>query len=190
MIVDFHVPAFIGGALVVNILVFDLRVELQHCTYQGETLLFALIKVNTFICKREISVKTFQNYFVLWFYLDCYLLSNFISHQNYLLSYYVQECFHSSSGFHGRPSKAALDRSPSSSWRSSCRLSLLNCAKIFSSSHSGISNSPWQELWSLHNWMKLLTKEKKIIQLSRFSWKKWTSQTINDSQIQKKIILN
>ena len=44
-----------GGALVVNILVFDLRVQLQHCTYQRTTLLFALIKVNTFICKREIS---------------------------------------------------------------------------------------------------------------------------------------
>ena len=44
-----------GGALVVNILVFDLRMPVQHRTYQGETLLFALIKVNTFICKREIS---------------------------------------------------------------------------------------------------------------------------------------
>ena len=44
-----------GGALVVNILVFDLRVQLQHCTYQSKTLLFALIKVSTFICKREIS---------------------------------------------------------------------------------------------------------------------------------------
>ena len=44
-----------GGTLVVNILVFDLRVQLQHCTYQRKTLLFALIKVNTFICKREIS---------------------------------------------------------------------------------------------------------------------------------------
>ena len=44
-----------GGALVVNILVFDLRVHLQHCTYQRKTLLFALIKVSTFICKREIS---------------------------------------------------------------------------------------------------------------------------------------
>ena len=45
-----------GGALVrVNILVFDLRVQLQHCTYQRKTLLFALIKVSTFICKREIS---------------------------------------------------------------------------------------------------------------------------------------
>ena len=44
-----------GGALVVNIVVFDLRVELQHCTYQRKTLLFALIKVITFICKREIS---------------------------------------------------------------------------------------------------------------------------------------
>ena len=43
-----------GGALVVNILVFDLRVQLQHCTYQRKTLLFALIKVITFICKREI----------------------------------------------------------------------------------------------------------------------------------------
>ena len=49
-----------GGALVVNILVFDLRVQLQHCTYQRKTLHFALIKVSTFICKREIlgwSVK-------------------------------------------------------------------------------------------------------------------------------------
>ena len=44
-----------GGALVVNILVFDLRVQLQHCTYQRKTLLFALIKVSTFICKRKIS---------------------------------------------------------------------------------------------------------------------------------------
>ena len=43
-----------GGVLVVNILVFDLRVQLQHCTYQRKTLLFALIKVITFICKREI----------------------------------------------------------------------------------------------------------------------------------------
>ena len=43
-----------GGALVINILVFDLRVQLQHCTYQRKTLLFALIKVSTFICKREI----------------------------------------------------------------------------------------------------------------------------------------
>ena len=38
-------------ALVVNILVFDVRVQLQHCTYI-KTLLFALIKVSTFICKR------------------------------------------------------------------------------------------------------------------------------------------
>ena len=44
-----------GGALVVNTLVFDLRVQLQHCMYQRKTLLFALIKVSTFICKREIS---------------------------------------------------------------------------------------------------------------------------------------
>ena len=44
-----------GGALVVNILVFDLCVQLQHCTYQRKTLFFALIKVSTFICKREIS---------------------------------------------------------------------------------------------------------------------------------------
>ena len=44
-----------GGVLVVNILVFDLRVQLQHCTYQRKTLVFALIKVSTFICKREIS---------------------------------------------------------------------------------------------------------------------------------------
>ena len=43
-----------GGALVFNILVFDLRVQLQHCTYQRKTLLFTLIKVSTFICKREI----------------------------------------------------------------------------------------------------------------------------------------
>ena len=43
-----------GGVLVVNILVFDLRVQLQHCTYQRKTSLFALIKVSTFICKREI----------------------------------------------------------------------------------------------------------------------------------------
>ena len=44
-----------SGALVVNILVFDLCVQLQHCTYQRKTLLFALIKVSTFICEREIS---------------------------------------------------------------------------------------------------------------------------------------
>ena len=44
-----------GGALVVNILLFDLRVQLQHCTYHRKTLLFDLIKVSTFICKREIS---------------------------------------------------------------------------------------------------------------------------------------
>ena len=44
-----------GGTIVVNILVFDLRVQLQHCTYQRKTLLFALIKVSTFVCKREIS---------------------------------------------------------------------------------------------------------------------------------------
>ena len=44
-----------GGALIVNILVFDLRVQLQHCTYQRKTLLFALIKVTIFICKRKIS---------------------------------------------------------------------------------------------------------------------------------------
>ena len=43
-----------GGALVVNILVFDLRVQLQHCTYQRKTLLFALFKVITFICQRQI----------------------------------------------------------------------------------------------------------------------------------------
>ena len=43
-----------GGGLVVNILVFDLRVQLQHCTYQRKILLFALIKVSTFICKQEI----------------------------------------------------------------------------------------------------------------------------------------
>ena len=43
-----------GGALVVNILVFDLRVQLQHCAYERKTLLFALIKVITFICKRKI----------------------------------------------------------------------------------------------------------------------------------------
>ena len=43
-----------GGALVVNILVFHLRMQLQHCTYQRKTLLFALIKVSTFICKRQI----------------------------------------------------------------------------------------------------------------------------------------
>ena len=44
-----------GGVLVVNILVFDLLVHLQHCTYQRKTLLFALIKISTFICKREFS---------------------------------------------------------------------------------------------------------------------------------------
>ena len=41
-----------GGALVVNILVFDLRVQIQHCTYQRKTLLFALIKVSAFIFKK------------------------------------------------------------------------------------------------------------------------------------------
>ena len=41
-----------GRTLVVNILVIHLRVQLQHCTYQRKTLLFALIKVSTFICKR------------------------------------------------------------------------------------------------------------------------------------------
>ena len=44
-----------GGVLIVNILVFDHRVQLQHCTYQRKTLLSALIKVSSFICKREIS---------------------------------------------------------------------------------------------------------------------------------------
>ena len=42
-----------GGALI-NILVFDLRVQLQHCKRRRKTLLFALIKVITFICKYEI----------------------------------------------------------------------------------------------------------------------------------------
>ena len=42
-----------GGALV-NILLFDLRVQLQHCMYQRKTFLFALIKVITFLWKREI----------------------------------------------------------------------------------------------------------------------------------------
>ena len=46
-----------GGTLVVNILVFDLRVHLQHCTYQRKTLLFALIKVSTFICERELKSR-------------------------------------------------------------------------------------------------------------------------------------
>ena len=54
-------------ALVVNILVIHLRVQLRHGTYQRKTLLFTLIKVSTFICKRQISgfssplsfVKTF-----------------------------------------------------------------------------------------------------------------------------------
>ena len=44
-----------GDDLVVNALVFDLRVQLQHCTYQRKTLLFTLTKVSTFIRKREIS---------------------------------------------------------------------------------------------------------------------------------------
>ena len=44
-----------GGALVVNIFVFDLRMPVQHCTYQGETLFFVLIKASTFIWRREIS---------------------------------------------------------------------------------------------------------------------------------------
>ena len=43
-----------GGALVLNILVFDLRVQQEHCMYQRKTLIFALIKVITFICKRQI----------------------------------------------------------------------------------------------------------------------------------------
>ena len=60
-----------GGALVVNTLVFDLRVQLQHCTYQRKTLLFSLIKVSTFICKREISglssplTYLYQTYFTI-----------------------------------------------------------------------------------------------------------------------------
>ena len=41
-----------GGALVVNIFVFEFRVQLQHCTYQRKTLPFALIEVITFICKK------------------------------------------------------------------------------------------------------------------------------------------
>ena len=41
-------------ALVVNILVFDLRVQLHHCTYQRKTLLFALIKFISFISKRVV----------------------------------------------------------------------------------------------------------------------------------------
>ena len=52
-----------GGALVVNILVFDLRVQLQHCTYQRKTSLFALIKVITFIYKRK-SLVTMNGKFV------------------------------------------------------------------------------------------------------------------------------
>ena len=44
-----------AAPLVVNILVFDLCVQLQHGTYQRKTLLFALIKISTFICRREIS---------------------------------------------------------------------------------------------------------------------------------------
>ena len=36
-------------------IVFPRCVQLQHCMYQRKTLLFALIKTNTFICKREIS---------------------------------------------------------------------------------------------------------------------------------------
>ena len=60
-----------GSALVVNILVFDLRMPVQHCTYQGETLLFALIKVNTFIFQRKISGVYLYNskshvYFCQW----------------------------------------------------------------------------------------------------------------------------
>ena len=56
-----------GATLIFNILVFQLHVQLQHCTYQRKTFLFALIKVSTFIWRREISgissplsfVKTF-----------------------------------------------------------------------------------------------------------------------------------
>ena len=56
-----------GATLVFNIFVFQLHVQLQHCTYQRKTFLFALIKVSTFIWRREISgfssplsfVKTF-----------------------------------------------------------------------------------------------------------------------------------
>ena len=55
-----------GGALVVHILVFDLRVQLQHCTYQRKTLLFALIKVSTFISKREISCLSSPLKFLYW----------------------------------------------------------------------------------------------------------------------------
>ena len=54
-----------GVIVVVNILVFNLRVQLQHCTYQRKTLLFALIKVNTFICKREISGFSSPSIFLL-----------------------------------------------------------------------------------------------------------------------------
>ena len=43
--------------VVVNILVFDLRVQLQHCMYQRKTLLSALIKVSTFICKGKFQTS-------------------------------------------------------------------------------------------------------------------------------------
>ena len=55
-----------GGTLVVNILVFDPRVQLQHWMYQRKTLLFALIKVSTFICKREISGLSSPFFRLVW----------------------------------------------------------------------------------------------------------------------------
>ena len=45
-----------GDTQVVNILVFDLRVQLEHSTYQRKTLPFALIMISTFTYKGEISV--------------------------------------------------------------------------------------------------------------------------------------
>ena len=58
------------GALVVNILVFDLRVQLQHCTYQRKALLFALIKVITFICNlhydKNSKFKNFRGTLASW----------------------------------------------------------------------------------------------------------------------------
>ena len=60
--------SFLKARKIVNILVFDLRVQLQHRTYQRKTLLFALIKVSTFICKREISGFSSPLKIIMWSY--------------------------------------------------------------------------------------------------------------------------
>ena len=91
-----------GGALVVNIWVFDLRVQLQHCTYQRKTLLFALIKVSTSICKSEISdfispLKSIYPLFpsTIWFihYLRCFVSPYCMSVLNWLQFLYNGHCY-------------------------------------------------------------------------------------------------